>query len=142
VPIINGGGLPMQEQGTNNAPDSGGQQSGPGVSINPEDPGAVTLIYILYLVGLVIGLSTLIGVVIAYINKDNAPEWLKSHYIHQIHTFWKWLLFIVVGALTAVFAIGVVILLGAYVWMVIRCVKGLTMVSRGQPHPEPRGWWI
>jgi uncharacterized membrane protein len=38
------------------------------------------IIYILYLVGLVFGVTGIVGVIMAYINKDDAPDWVKTHY--------------------------------------------------------------
>lgn len=55
------------------------------------------IVYILYLVGVVFGITGLIGVVMAYIYKSDAPEWLSSHYQFQIRTFWIGLLYLVVG---------------------------------------------
>ena len=37
------------------------------------------IVYILYLVGILFGITGLVGVVMAYINKSDAPEWLQSH---------------------------------------------------------------
>ena len=46
-----------------------------------------TIVYILYLVGLIAGITTVVGVVIAYVNRADAPEWVQSHYQFQIRTF-------------------------------------------------------
>ena len=57
--------------------------------------GTVKLVYILYLVGLLTGgLTFIIGAVIAYMNKDDAEEWLQSHYRFQVRTFWIGVVFI------------------------------------------------
>lgn len=50
--------------------------------------GTAKIVYVLYLVGILFGLTTLIGVVMAYVNRGDAPEWLKTHYQYQIRTFW------------------------------------------------------
>lgn len=39
--------------------------------------GTAKIVYVLYLVGILFGLTTLIGVVMAYVNRGDAPEWLK-----------------------------------------------------------------
>lgn len=52
------------------------------------------IIYILYLVGLVFGVTGIVGVVMAYISKDDAPDWVKTHYQFQIRTFWIGALYI------------------------------------------------
>ncbi|NLG74719.1 MAG: hypothetical protein GX535_00625, partial [Xanthomonadaceae bacterium] len=51
------------------------------------------IIYVLYLVGLLTALTSLVGVVMAYIYRDEAPDWLKTHYTFQIRTFWLMLLY-------------------------------------------------
>lgn len=45
------------------------------------------IVYFLYLAGLVFGITGIIGVVMAYINRNDAPEWLETHYQFQIRTF-------------------------------------------------------
>lgn len=96
--------------------------------------------YILYLVGIVLGVTGIIGVVMAYINRGDAPEWLKTHYQFQIRTFWIGLLFMVVGTLLSVVLIGYLVLLFWLVWIIVRCVKGMKALDANQPHPDPTGW--
>ena len=117
--------------------------------------GTVKLVYILYLVSLLTGgLTFIIGVVIAYMNKDDSEEWLQSHYHFQIRTFWIGVVFM--GAVGLLFAIGTLllaILVGflivpiawvffwlTFIWLVIRCVKGIKQVDERQPHPNPTSW--
>ncbi|WP_371326951.1 hypothetical protein [Stappia sp. ES.058] len=44
------------------------------------DPGAsnIQLIYILYLVGLVFGLTALVGIVLAYMNRPRRMRWPRA----------------------------------------------------------------
>ncbi len=47
------------------------------------------IVYVLFLLGfLTAWITPIVGVVIAYMNRDTAPEWLKSHYTFQVRTFW------------------------------------------------------
>ena len=49
----------------------------------------VRLIYILYLASLVVGVTILIGLVIAYLNlREAIGTWAEGHYTYQIRTFW------------------------------------------------------
>ena len=97
--------------------------------------------YILFLVSLAFGITAVIAVVIAYINKDDQmPDWLKSHYDYQINTFWKGMIILVVGAVTAVIIIGIPILIFWMIWVIIRCVKGMKLLDAQQAHPNPEGW--
>ncbi len=98
------------------------------------------LIYILYLLSLIFGVTSLVGVIMAYINKGNAPEWVQSHYRFQIRTFWIGLLFGVIGAVTAAFVVGILILVLLFVWWIVRCVKGMKYISQGSAHPDPASW--
>lgn len=98
------------------------------------------LIYILFLANIVVPFLGLIGVVMAYVNKADAPEWLQTHYHFQIRTFWIGLLYVVVGAILSVIIIGWFIILFTIVWMVIRCVKGMKSLDEQEAHPNPTGW--
>lgn len=98
------------------------------------------LIYILHLLSLLFGITSLIGVIMAYVNKGSAPGWVQSHYRFQIRTFWIALLVGVIGALTTPFVIGIPILLFLLVWWILRCVKGMRYIAKGHGHPEPASW--
>ncbi len=98
------------------------------------------LIYILYLLSLIFGVTSLVGLVMAYINKGDAPEWVQSHYRFQIRTFWIGLLFGVIGAVTVAFGVGILILVFVCVWWIVRCVKGMKYISRGSALPDPASW--
>ncbi len=98
------------------------------------------LIYILYLVGIIIGLTGIVGLVMAYIYKSDAPEWVQSHYEFQIRTFWIGLLYMFVGALLSIVIIGYFILLFWIVWLIIRCIKGMKFLDNNEAHPNPTGW--
>jgi uncharacterized membrane protein len=127
----------------NQTPNAGGTpSSGVNVSINPDDRGNANLIYILYLISLAVGITSLVGVVMAYIGKDGAPDWLKTHYINQIHIFWKGLAYVVVGVILSLAIVGFLVLLWALIWFIIQNVRGMQRLSRGQPVDKPAGWGI
>ncbi len=109
------------------------------VANNHSDTSA-KIIYILYLVSIVVGITGIIGVVMAYINRSEAPAWLKSHYTFQIRTFWIGLLFFIIGVLTSFILIGYLILVFWLVWLIIRCVKGLQMLDKKQPLANENSW--
>lgn len=110
--------------------------------MNP-GPSNANMIYILYLVGLAFGLTALIGVVVAYVNRPKVSDWVQSHYIFQIHTFWKGLLFGIAGLLTLpLMNLGMVVLIIAAIWIIVRCVKGMSYISAKQAHPDPTTWLL
>ena len=100
------------------------------------------VIYALFLIGLGTGITAVVGVVLAYVSKPAAPEWLQSHYVFQIRTFWLWLLFSAIGGVLTLAHVGFVILAAIWVWMAVRCILGLTWLAKGQAYPTPRNWMI
>jgi uncharacterized membrane protein len=94
-------------------------------------------VYILYAVGYVVGITWVIGVVIAYVYRTDAPDWLKAHFTFQIWTFWIGLAASIVGAITAAIVIGFLIWLALLVWSIVRLVKGWKWLADGQPVPKP-----
>ena len=111
-------------------------------TINTAKPGPAKIIYILYLVSILIGLTAIVGLIMAYVNKDDAPDWLKTHYQFQIRTFWIGALYLFTGLLFAQFFIGAIILLFTLLWLIVRCAKGFKYLDRGQAYPNPAGWWF
>ena len=105
-----------------------------------ESGGNARIVYILYLAAIVIGLLALIGVIIAYVSRNDAGGWVNDHYRFQIRTFWIGLLYFAIGTLTAFIVIGWLVLLAALVWWIVRCVKGLQCVSRSEPCPNIETW--
>ena len=55
------------------------------------------LVYLLLLAAPLLLITSLIGVIIAYVYRDDAPEWLQSHFQLQIRTFWIAFLFFFIG---------------------------------------------
>ena len=105
-------------------------------------PTNMQVIYVLYLAGFVIGITPLIGLVMAYVNRGKAGGWIETHYTWAIRTFWIALLGGVVSLLLMLVAIGFVLALGIAVWVIVRCVVGLQAVGRGEPIGNPQSWWI
>jgi uncharacterized membrane protein len=111
----------------------------------PAPPTAATdsgakIVYVLYLVSLVFPVTVLVGIVMAYVNVGDAPEPLKTHYRFQIRTFWLLLLYSVVSGLLTLVVIGAVLFIFVAVWFVVRCVKGLQSLGRGEPYPNAATW--
>ena len=95
------------------------------------------IIYILYLLALVNGITGIVGVIMAYQYRDSAPEWLRSHFVFQIRTFWFLLLFGAISFVLCAILIGFLLLALLTLWWIVRCVKGLSFLSEQQPHPNP-----
>ncbi|MFN3835647.1 MAG: DUF4870 family protein [Glycocaulis sp.] len=115
----------------------------------PAQPGdnerTVALIcYVLQAVSVVTaGLIAVIAVIIAYLRKDQAPDWLQNHYTYQIRTFWYGLVAWLVGILTIwVLGLGLLIMLATAIWFIVRSVVGLIRLSEGRTHADPTGFWV
>lgn len=102
--------------------------------------GNAKIIYILYLANILVPLVGLVGLIMAYIYKGDAPEWEKKHYQFQIRTFWIGLLYLFIGMLTAMVVVGYFVLLFWLVWHIVRCVKGLQSFGRSEAPANPTSW--
>jgi len=102
--------------------------------------GPAKWIYILYLVGLIVPFASLVGLIMAYVNKGAAPQWIQTHYQFQIRTFWIGFLYFLISFLLMFVVVGWLTLLVALVWYIVRCVKGLSALNLSQEHPNPTGW--
>jgi uncharacterized membrane protein len=104
--------------------------------------GLVLTVYILYLVGFLTGITFLVGVIIAYLQRGRTDSVCESHIQFQITTFWIGLVFFLVGLLTIHIGIGVLILICWVVWTLTRCVKGLLVLNTREPIRNPNSWWL
>jgi uncharacterized membrane protein len=100
------------------------------------------LVYILYLLSLAIGLTGLVGLVFAYMNRGNSEAWVDTHYTYAIRTFWIGLLYSLICLALAIVGIGFLLMFAALVWFVIRCIKGLQAITRSEPIDNPETWLV
>jgi len=92
-----------------------------------------TLVYALYAASILMGITLLGGLVIAYLKRDDAAGiWLESHYRWQIRTFWWSLLWGAIGAVTSLILVGFAVLLAAAVWFIYRVAKGWLALREGK----------
>jgi uncharacterized membrane protein len=97
-----------------------------------------TIVALLYLASCIIGVTGIIGVVLAYVWRGEAQgSWEESHLTYLINTFWIgfigsiisfFLLFVLIGILTWI-AVGVLV--------VVRSVLSLVGAQRQLPMPNP-----
>ena len=110
-------------------------------SNNPAEGSNANLIYILYLASFVVGITSLIGLIMAYVYQPAAPAWVQSHYRFQIRTFWIGLLYGLIGAVLAIIIVGWLVILATVVWYLVRCVKGMQRVNAGLPPENVTTWF-
>lgn len=103
-------------------------------------------IYFQYLSALmVIGLPLLpFACWLAYKRKAEAPDWLRSHYIYQIRTFWISMVAIAFAVVSAPLPFGLFspTVVAVVVWLTIRCFFGLVRLHRGEPIFNPQTWFV
>jgi uncharacterized membrane protein len=112
------------------------------ISDRPANTGIATVIYVLYLVTVISGVTALIGVVMAYLYRDEAPAWLRTHYEFQIRTFWIGVLYSLIAGILCFVFIGFVLFFVIAVWWIIRCVKGLRYLDRRESYPDYQTWAV
>ena len=116
------------------------------------------LVYAAYLLSIPTGgISTIIGLILAYVMKSDAGPAVFSHYAFQIRTFWLGLLAIPLGVLLIV--LGVPLLLvggigvlpmivgglmagGVTIWFYVRSIIGLVRAIEGRGYANYRTWLI
>lgn len=116
-----------------------------------EDRTMPAIIYGLYLIGLTHGITTVIGLIIAYACRDNAGPRMWSHYTWLIRTFWITIAamaiggaMMLVGAILSIILVGIPILMlgavlfgAAWVYCVVRLIIGIVYLARDEEMPRP-----
>jgi uncharacterized membrane protein len=102
--------------------------------------GTANLIYILYIVGFFVPLTTLAGVVMAYLNRGGGDEIADTHFTFQIRTFWIGFLAMVVGTVLSLVLVGYLVILLWLVWTLVRIISGMQKLGRGERVADPTAW--
>ncbi|HEY5065312.1 MAG TPA: hypothetical protein VIJ04_10910 [Xanthobacteraceae bacterium] len=98
-------------------------------------------VYILYLASYVVGITALVGVIIAHVQiGSTADPMLRSHYQWQIRTFWIGLLYFVIGVVLCFILVGILVLLFWFIWTIVRTIKGLLALNENQSIANPTSW--
>lgn len=93
-----------------------------------------TVIYGLYALSLLIGVTSLFAIVMNYVKRgDVAGTYLESHFRWQMRTFWYGLLWAFIGAATFILVIGWFVLIADMIWFIYRIVKGWMNLNEGKP---------
>lgn len=106
------------------------------------------IIYILYIIGFFVGFTSLIGVILAYVNRDAASGIFKSHLVFQIKIFWRGIIVLVVNTILylAISAVGILssafsfvlyivpigVSLWWLVWTITAIARGMGALGRGE----------
>jgi len=107
---------------------------------NPAEGDSARIIYVLYLVSLIVGVTSIIGVIMAYVYRADAPQWVQTHYRFQIRTFWIGLLYAFLSLLTVIIIVGLFFAVFTFILWIVRAAKGLKLLGEGAPYENPATW--
>ncbi|UTA49060.1 hypothetical protein L1F30_05795 [Simiduia sp. 21SJ11W-1] len=111
------------------------------VATSTKSLDSVKLVYVLYLASILLGVTSIIGLIMAYVNKDGDTGIANNHYRFQIRTFWMSLLYFTVSFVTIpLLGLGVLLMFVSLVWFIIRCVKGLKAVGENREIDNVTTW--
>ncbi|WP_292684247.1 hypothetical protein [Novosphingobium sp.] len=102
------------------------------------DMNRPTIISLLYLSSFVLGITALIGVILAFVWKGEPhEEWEATHYQYLINTFWIGLVGTIVGVVTMIVLIGFLILMATVALCIVRSVLSLINAQKRMAMPNP-----
>lgn len=108
---------------------------------NSDVKNYVFIVYVTYAVGLLILFTPVVGVIMAYVKRDEAQGTIyASHIDYLIKTFWVSLVGTVLGTFTTLILIGWLILLVTAIWFIYRVVIGLIKLNEDKP-VSTQGWF-
>lgn len=108
---------------------------------NSDVKNYVFIAYVTYAVGLLILFTPVVGVIMAYVKRDEAQGTIyASHIDYLIKTFWVSLVGTVLGTFTTLILIGWLILLVTAIWFIYRVVIGLIKLNEDKP-VSIQGWF-
>ena len=100
-----------------------------------------TIINLLYLSSAVLGVTAIVGIVLAYVWKGEAhAPWEASHYTYRIRTFWIGLIGSLISVLLMLVLIGFLLLAAVGVLVLVRCILSLVAAQKRAPMPSPETW--
>jgi uncharacterized membrane protein len=115
--------------------------SGPGAATTSFDLNHPTIISLLYLSSVILGVTALVGLVLAYVWKgETHAEWETSDYEYLIRTFWLGLVGMIVSIVLMIVLIGFLLMVAVGVLVVVRCVLSLINAQKQMPMPNPQTW--
>ena len=113
----------------------------------PATPGfdfnKATIVSLLYISGFVVGITGLVGFILALLWKDEvAGTWEESHLQFHVMTFVVGLVVGILGTILSFVLIGIPILLALAVWILVRSIVALLKAQKHEPIADPKTWLI
>jgi uncharacterized membrane protein len=102
------------------------------------DMNRPTIISLLFLATYLLGITAIIGVVLAYVWRGEANEpWEATHYQYLITTFWVGLAGMILSVILMVVLVGFLLIFAVGAWVLVRVILSLIAAQKRQPMPNP-----
>lgn len=109
-------------------------------SLSKGTPGYARLVYAGLLLGLFLPGLNVAAALLAWLARGSGDAVFQSHVKNQLYIFFKSILYVFVGWLFTWFLFGVLIIMAAIVWYVLRIVRGLQSLAANEPPANPESW--
>lgn len=106
----------------------------------PGTTGRARLIYWGLLLGLVLPGVNLVAAGFAWHARARGDELVCSHHDNQISIVWRSVVYVLIGLALTWFLFGVLLIMAAIIWYILRVMKGLKALSAGLPPENPQSW--
>ena len=119
-------------------------QPGTSVTVPTTDTMKTTVLIVhgLYALGMLTGITALVGVILAYVKRADARGTVyESHITYAIRTFWIGVSLLFTGIILTVVLVGTVILALSTVWYLIRLVRAFVAALDGRAIAKPKGFF-
>ena len=99
------------------------------------------IIYILYIAAILVGITSIVGVIMAYIKRaDFAGSEYEDHITYLIRTFWISLIGYLIGIILMFIGIGLFIIIAVGIWFLYRSIAGFIKFNDNKPI-DAQGWF-
>lgn len=105
---------------------------------NPNIKNQAMIVWGLYLASILVGITALVGVILAYIwRADAANSVFADHFAKQITTFWITLIAVVISIPLMLIGVGFLTLFAAVVYFLVISVLGIVRANESRPYSRP-----
>jgi uncharacterized membrane protein len=111
-------------------------------SLRKGTPGHARLIYAGLLAGLLVPGLNFVAAAMAYFNRGHGDAVIESHTRNQLHIFAKSVVYVGIGLILTYFLVGVLVIMAAIIWYVLRNARGLQALAANRPADNPASWLL
>lgn len=105
-----------------------------------------TIVALLYAASVLIGFTSLIGLIMAYVWKgEPGGAWEESHFRYHIRSFWIGLVFGVLAIIPTILTLtvaGWILYPALAVWFLVRSIKAMLTAQRQEAIANPGTWLV